>query len=488
MRIPYPERIPLAGAASFAGLLVIAQLLEHTQPIFSVLCFVFIMFATIAFNLAGGLFTPAGAFIFFNAVLSLILGLLVKVFLGEPADSNLLNPLRAIAVYTAGMFGLLVAAYVAGRFRPTRPLISKLFPLGSLRSTYIGAVMLGVAFKAYVLTDPQLAPGSILTIVRNTDNLLPFALMLGVIYTVVSTDGRRSLTPGLACLFVLVNLINMLSFSKQAFFTPILCWVLGAAVSQYRLKPINFVVVPLLLVLGVHYGTPYEQVGKGALRTGSAKKDISVAVDLLTHMDRTQAMYQADSTAGYGITNYYNQPEGLFDRLEMISIDALLIAQTDREGPFGFEPTVEGWENVIPHFLWPNKPVPYFGNTYAHQIGIIPNDDLMTSVSFSSAADAYHEGFWYGVFIVEPLCFAAIFIIFSWLVGSVRDHPAVLLLIVTVAHAGPESGMTGAMGLLLYAILALGIAFACRYLLPVVASALESPTLPPPFIAASAAD
>jgi hypothetical protein len=489
MRIPYPERIPLAGAVTFAAALLTAQLLQHTQPLFSVFCFAFIVLATMAFNLAGGLYTPAGAYIFFTAILTFILGVVVKAVVNEPADSNLVAPLRVMMVYTAGMFGLLVAASIEKRFRPHRPLISIAFPFTNLRSVYIGSAILGVASKAFWLTDPKLSPGSVILALRNTDNLLPFALMLGVIYTVRSTDGRRSLTPALACLFVLVNLQDLLTFSKQAVFTPLLCWVLGAAVSRYRLKPLNLVLIPLLIFVGLYYGTPFVQVGKSTpTRSASPLGNIGLVVNLIRHMDQTRAAYDTDAVEGYGVVNYYNKPEGLFDRLEMISIDDLLVDQTDREGVFGFEPVKEGLENLIPHFFWPNKPVPYFGNVYGHQLGILADDDSSTAVSFSAAGDAYHEGAWFGVLFVEPLCFTVIFLTFSWLVGSVRDHPAVLLLIVLIAHAGPEGALPGAIVLILVSAVSLGVAFFCRYILPVVASAFQRPALPTLTIAASAAD
>jgi len=488
MRIPYPERIPLAGAVSFASALLIVQLLEHTAPLFSILCFVFIVFATMAFNFAGGMYTPAGAFIFFNAVLTLILALIVKAVLNEPADSNLVTPLRAIIVYTLGMAAFLAATFVENRFRSRTPLISKVFPLTNLRAAYVGSVILGLALNAFWLTDPKLSAGSIILALRHADNLLPFSLMLGVIYTVRSSNGRRSLTPGLACLFVALNLEYLLGFSKQGLFTPLLCWMLGAGVSRYRLKPVNLVVVPLLIFFGVYYGTPYVQVGKSLARPLSQMGTINLAVDLLLHLDRTRAQYSTSSDADYGAVNYFNKPQGLFDRLEMISVDDLLIAETDRDGIFGYEPVKEGWENLIPHFFWPNKPTPFFGNAYAHQIGILADEDISTGVSFSPSADAYHEGGWLGLLIVMPLCFIAIFLSFSFLIGSVRDHPAVLLLIVTVAHTAPEGSLYGNINLVLFTFIALGTGFVCRYILPVVASAFRPASLSIPAIATSAAD
>jgi len=488
MRVPYPERIPLAGAVTFASALLVIQLLQRTAPLFSVLCFVFIVLATIAFNLAGGLYTPAGAFVFFNAVLTLILGLLVKVVVNEPADSNLVAPIRTMIVYALGMAALLAAVLVERRFRPHRPLIAKIFPLVNLRSAYIGSAILGIAFKAYWLTDPKLTPGSIILALRNTDNLLPFALMLGVIYTVRSSNGERSVTPALLCFFVLINFEYMLDFSKQGMFTPLLCWVIAAGVSRYRLKPINLVVVPLLIFLGVYYGTPYVQVGKGITRPRSPLASIGLSIDLLEHMDQTRAQFNSVSNTDYGITNYYNKPQGLFDRLQMISMDDLLVAETDRDGIFGFEPVKEGWENLIPHMFWPNKPLPFFGNVYAHQLGLLSDEDNSTGVSFGPSADSYHEGGWLGVLVVMPLCFTAIFLTFSFLIGSVRDHPAVLLLVVTVAHTAPEGSLYGNITLILITFVALGTGFFCRYILPVVASAFRPASLFIPAIAASAAD
>jgi len=473
MRIPYPERISYTGALCFATVLLVLQLVEHTQFEFAICCFAYILVTTAAFNFAGGMYRPAGSFIFFNSVLGLILALMMKAFLGEPADSNLAAPLRIIEVYLLGMVSMLIAAFIESRFRPRRGLASTIFPLVTLRGAYIGAAILGLAANFFWLSSPELAAGSIFTALHNTDALVPFAMILGVIYTVRSTNGRQSVTPMLACLFIFENLESLIYFSKQALFTPIFCWFLGAGLARYKLKPINYAVLALVGIIFMTYGIPYVAVGKARAKPLGLLPTINFVAGMLMNMDKVRAEYKLGATEQYNKVNYFNQPEGIFDRLEMISIDSLLVDNADREGYFGFEPTIEGWENNIPHMIWANKPVPYFGNPYAHRIGILADEDDTTGISFTASADAYFQGGFFGVIIVETFCFTLIFLALSFIVGDVREHPAVLVLILITGHTGPEGAIPGACILVLQTVTVIGVAFICRYLLPLIADIFQ---------------
>ena len=99
MRIPFPERVPIDRAAIFAFALFVIQRLEGTTLFFSSGCFLFILIAVFAFNTAGGLTRASGAYIFFYAVLVVIIGICYKAWLGEPAQSNLLGPKTDIVAY-----------------------------------------------------------------------------------------------------------------------------------------------------------------------------------------------------------------------------------------------------------------------------------------------------------------------------------------------------------------------------------------------------
>jgi len=94
VRIPFPKRLPLDRVALFAAALFAIQQFEGTALYFSVGCTAFILIAALAFNVGGGMTRIAGVYVFFYATLDVIVGLCYKAYLGEPAQSNLLEPTR----------------------------------------------------------------------------------------------------------------------------------------------------------------------------------------------------------------------------------------------------------------------------------------------------------------------------------------------------------------------------------------------------------
>jgi hypothetical protein len=480
MRIPYPERLPYSWATAFAAVLLAVQLLEHTDLTFAVCSFCYILVATAAFNLAGGLYRAAGAFIFFNATLTLIIGLVAKAVLNEAANSNLYEPNRAIEVYLFGMVGMLAAAYIENRFRPARGLVTRLFPVQSLRTTYLAATFIGVAFNLYLIAGPPIPSESIFNTLRNSNFLLPFAVLIGVIHTVQSSNGKKSMTLLLFVIIALTSVFGLIVFSKQSFYTPTFCWLLGVGIARYQLKPFSIIVFGATVFIMLYFGTPVIQLGK-SMSTGNFFTDIPVAVGLLENFKTTRAEYEESSAAGYGKVNYFNKPEGLLDRLQMIAIDDLLISEADRNGFYGYSPFTEGLENLIPHILWKDKPNLFFGNVYAHQIGVLGENDTSTGVSFSASADAYKEGGFTGVLIMEPFCFLLIFCIASFVTGDIRENPAAIIMILIAGHLAPEGMIPGALQYIDYVLVVLEFAIFCRYIAPVVTSALvpsPAPLLP----------
>src|ERR1700761_340745 len=133
MRIPFPERVNLSYALIFAGTLFCIQLLEGTNVFFACCVFCFIMIAAVGFNITGGFPFPSGAFIGFNAIFTLILPMIVKGCLGDPANSHLRAPLRTIEVYLLGIVSMVVGGIVSRRFRRRKALIAGLLPVDSLK-------------------------------------------------------------------------------------------------------------------------------------------------------------------------------------------------------------------------------------------------------------------------------------------------------------------------------------------------------------------
>ena len=68
-------------AFSFAVLLCVAQLLQGTPVEISLCCFLFILIADFTFNLAGGFSRASGGYVFFYAILGVIVGIFWKAVL-----------------------------------------------------------------------------------------------------------------------------------------------------------------------------------------------------------------------------------------------------------------------------------------------------------------------------------------------------------------------------------------------------------------------
>src|SRR5271156_1147171 len=126
MRLPFPEYVPVVPVFYFAAILCAIQQLQGTNSTFSLLSFFYIILAATAFNVAGGFTRTTGAFIFFNSVLVVIVGLCMKAYLGEPADSNLMSPVLTMGVYVVGMGMMTVAAYLSRKVAPREGLLGKM--------------------------------------------------------------------------------------------------------------------------------------------------------------------------------------------------------------------------------------------------------------------------------------------------------------------------------------------------------------------------
>src|ERR1700712_3240685 len=103
MKLTLPSRVPMTWVLSFVMVLVCVQLIEGTPLVLSLTGSSFIVVAALAFNIAGGLQYPSGAYVFFNAIFSSILGMVTKAVLGEPLQTNLIDPQRTLSVYLVGM-------------------------------------------------------------------------------------------------------------------------------------------------------------------------------------------------------------------------------------------------------------------------------------------------------------------------------------------------------------------------------------------------
>ena len=477
-RISLPERVPMAYAFLYAAGLFLLQQLEHTTLYFSACSFLFVVICALAFNLAGGLTRPSGGYIFFYSVLAVGLGLSVKAVLGERGDSNLLRPHLTITIYAVSSVGLLLAAAVTHKLAKKRPLLENLVGDNNLSRATVGCLVIGVILSVGGRTIDR-GSGTALSAIFQINRFCELAIILGVTNTIRLSGGQRSLNvPVILSALSLVTLGGFFGFSKEGFFTPIVCWGVAASAQRFRLSMSQIVLGSLLLLFLLYYMVPYSQYGRTQMRAGLGPS-LQTAVALLSDLPAVRQKYEAQRAADVaeGLTGYFNKSQGIFDRLQMISFDDMLTDATERQGPEGYFPILVDFENLVPHVFWPGKPQILWGNLYAHEAGVnIAEEDTSTGVSFSPAGEAFHLGRWIGLLVLAPCLWSATFLLFDSLCGDVRKSPWGLLVITYFAHLAPEGllgGVIYAMGYITFAITFAAVT--TGYIMPILGGLFVGP-------------
>jgi hypothetical protein len=478
VRIPYPERIPLQYAIGFATLLSAVQLNQGTNPFFSLYSFLFIVIATIAFNLAGGLTRPSGAYVFFYALLAVIVGLCWKAILGERADSHLLWPVLTMQVFLGGITAMLLAVFLSRRLTSKRPLLGRMITDANIQNATVGCMVTGLALTLIFMFVPRQS-GSFLSSLAQINRFLPMAIILGVVHQIRKSNGTSSVNLPVLISGAAMFAEGALSFSKEGMFTPFVCWLIAAGSQRYKLRFYQVVGIIAAAIFTVQYLVPYSQFGRNfRSETGSATENVTIAMSFLSNLGDVRKKYTENATEDFvnADLGYYNSPQGLFDRLQMISVDDLLIDVTERKGTFGYAPIYNGFANTVPRVFWPNKPTIGYGNLYAHQIGGLAEDDFTTGISFSPSGEGYHIDRWVGVLILAPVLWVMLFTLFDSLCGTVRETPWGLLVIALFSHAAPE-GMLGSiiymLGFSAFSIVV--AAFSATYLMPMLGTLIKGP-------------
>lgn len=450
MRLTLPTHISVPGTVAFAGTLVCVQQLQHTSLAFSLMFFTFTVVSTLCFNLAGGMSRPSGGYIFFFALLTVIIGVTLKAILNEPADSNLETPLLTMAVYTCGILVMLPTVLLAKKLTGRPKGLASLIGGNriNLRYSGIGCMIVGIfifIINMFVVNQS----GSLLSALNQTNFFLPVGIILITVDTLQRSDGNRSICfPSLAgMLFVLF--VGMLNFSKQSVLTPFAAWAVGAFYGRLRLRLVHWIVVPsMMLVLSMILG-PVTSIGRNLPETNVAGR-LQQNWELLSNFGQTRARFNEDlafSEATATRHGYYTHSLGIGDRLSILNMDDALISYTEKGNEEGLAPIEQYFENWIPHFLLPNKIESgtfYSGNLYAHELGgILAPEDFSTGISFGFLGESYHLVRWVGIFLIAPAIWLLLFVVTDLVCGETQYSVWPLLPIMLFAHTAPESLVGG---------------------------------------------
>lgn len=444
MRLPYPTRININHVLIVAMLLLFAQLLDGTDPVFAFLASLSIVLSALTFNALNGLATTSGAFVFFMAIPTFIILTFIKVFTWEPTDKHFEHPMITIAATALGWMGILVAAGLSRRFSTRRNIVHfTARDLENLKNTSAGLLVIGL-FSQILLTNYNTGgTGTIWTALNQLNIFIPMATILATYYEICISRGTRSMN-----WIVLVSIFYVAGFgfiaaSKQGMYAPFFSYFLVCAALEYRFRPLQVIAMVGWLAFAVGFLFPWAQYARSMTRQSTLTGTVEATLSLLRNPDTFPAMYQwyADSLKANADVNQvalcYDHPHGLMDRESMICQDDRLIDLTQHTGPTGAEYLIEGFEMVIPHFLWPGRVNLSLGNIYGRETNETGDEDYTTAVAFAPVGDAYREFGWSGVVVAMPIMYFFTFIILNGVFGDARESPWGLVLVAYAAFVAP---------------------------------------------------
>jgi hypothetical protein len=479
MRIPLVQSFRIKHAILFAFVLFIAQQLEHTNLLYSGLCSLYILLACLAFNAAGGFIYPSGSWIFVTATLVVIVGITYKAILGEVGESNLRDPNGTMLMECGGILVAGLAAALVRKFTPTRGLLAGMAYGEPMKKAAIGAFVLGAGIQLMSFGIQE--NGTFFAAIRQINHFTEMAIMLATFYQVKKTGGEQSSNwiVWAAGLWSFV-FYGILGFSKQGLLLAAVSWLIAAIVAGHNFSRKQILGICLWAVLFQTYLVPYSQVGRLSMpESPSLAQNITSAWRVLTDVQGTLETYRTDQRNDYAADSasphLFDTRQGFFDRLNMLSPDDALTNYTDQGNEEGLLPSYEAFFNIIPHFIWKDKPLYYVGNQYAREIGMIAEDNETTGISFSPAADAYHQARWYGIFLVLPVFLLINFFVTNTLSGDVRMAPWGVLFIIISSHDAPEGELTSQLYDATYAAFGVVvIALLSKYVLPIISGIITN--------------
>ncbi len=452
MRIVLPEKIPVGKAFLLVCVLILVELVEGTAPAYALLVFCYNMLCILAFNIAGGFTRPSGAWIFYYWTLVAGVGTVYKALLGQAADTHLQSPLLVMAVYTATAGALLCSAFFARRLVNTKDGIAGLLHVPTLdfSTSALGCVVMVVFLNfAFGIVGGGIA-GALLHGLAIVNYFLPLSILLGTIAAVRNSGGRRSTTPLTLAVLAVSTYWGLLSFSKQGMFSPFVCWLLGIAWARFQLGFRHLVTIAVFAAIAQGWMVPLANVGRVDLGfTPGPNPNLTILEKYIAHpmLLRQTNRERLSAYASLDVW-YYGTPQGIFDRFTMLPNDAQLISFTTDANHFGYLPIIAYYENWVPHILAPHKleGLRFGGNTYAHELGQLADNDVTTGISYSPSAEAFHIDGFRCVIFVQPLIFLLLFVATDYVSGDLRAQPWGLLPLLLFSHIAPEQLLGGSIG------------------------------------------
>jgi hypothetical protein len=371
-----------------------------------------------------------------------------------------------------------LAVIISRRLSAKRAFLSNTVTESNMQTATVGCMVTGALLYLLSILFPNSGGnGTVFSALAQINEFFPLAIILGTIHTIRRSGGTRSVNLPVLISILFSSGVGIFGFSKQGIISPLICWLLAAASQRYRVTKTQIALGIFTTFFIFHYIVPYAQYGRN-FRGETLSGNLTVVVSMLTDLGNVREQYlqsseDAQEAQAHG---YFNKPQGFFDRLQAIALDDSLLVYKRRNGFDGIYPVIGAFENLVPHFIWKDKAQFHGGQSYAHEVGALGDEDVTTGVSFSPAADAYaHMGF-IGVFLLAPVLWILLFTLFDSLCGDLRQAPWGIIVALLYSHLGPEGGLGGV--IYSYGYVTFGIVFSAivgAYVMPVMGTLFIGP-------------
>jgi hypothetical protein len=438
MRLPFPTSIPMMQALPIFGVLLAVQLLEGTDPSFAVLMLIAQVFAVLAFNALGGMSHVAGSFCMFSLLPNVTVPEIAHAIVGQPGDYHILAPLKTAAVCAVFYASLYAAAKFAVMLPHPPPLLDRVqFSLTELRAVSALSAILSLFIAIAVLFSGGVQDGTTLAAIQHFYPLLNPLSVIAATYVRLSSTLRRSAMSWYVAVILAAGIIpGVLSASKEGMLTPMLCWLLVCGARRYRFTRRQVAVLAGFILVAWFFVYPYSQNARDVVH---AAKSFPERIAVIVAYFRNPSIVEDTTSNVDPDASEFGESSSklsIVQRFSLLNSAGMLINADQTEGFTGIERYFPAFFSIVPHFVWPDRPVAVASNELGHKAGFkMGRDDTTTGIAISSPALFYDVGGWLGLPVYTMLDFLFYFYVLRSIFGTATRSVWGLMMIGATAYA-----------------------------------------------------
>jgi hypothetical protein len=361
--------------------------------------------------------------------------LFAKLFMGQPLDSYLSDPIGSFGVVLVGVLGYLCAFWAATGIPIRNPLLDRTLDPKALSRISILAAVVGLAANLAVAfrVDEDYAG---IRISEFFTSFLHLALITGIARCIVASDRRKSADLWVIFISLAEVVFAIAANSRMALMETFLCFVVTLSAFGRRIRWRQFGMVLISTAVMMIFITPvflYVRSFRGDLSWTSR-----IAATVEAAANYPEALFEflqnrdkQDQLGWY--LNYYGSPQNVFERVSHINHVDVLKSGVDTWNTFGFEDLILALKRAMPRIVSKDKPLEYSQGYWLYSGIGIPNPGPFATAAL--IGNGYAAFSWMGSFLYPFGLGLAWLIIIKKVVGwDLRDNIWVVYMLLRVQN------------------------------------------------------